>query len=191
MGPPALFVPSDKMIYKQLLVTLYVLSLAFGLSSVFVSFTPTGILLSFLIHGSGWHEVHVFRHYAYAKSLTKEVLLHRDWTQFLVSIGHMYPLNETLINFSACWLFTFQLLSWPSWPSLWYSMAFKKIYFYTRLDRWIKPLIINILYKKNTNSYNVRWKQHASQRILGGVRLAGKDFSNLYGVIDKGKLVST
>ena len=50
MGPPALFVPSDKMIHKQLLVTPYVQSLAFGLSSVFVSEFHADKIFTFFSH---------------------------------------------------------------------------------------------------------------------------------------------
>ena len=42
-----------KRFHKQLLVTPYILFLAFGLSSLFVSFTTKKLLLSFLIHGAG------------------------------------------------------------------------------------------------------------------------------------------
>ena len=151
-----------KWLHKQLLVTPYILFLAFVLSSVFVSFNDKSLLPS-----------HTWRSLA-RRTLLSAIRLCKvpcrsiastipceDWKSI-----YLYWVRE-LINFSAWSLLT--AFQWPSWPSLWYLMVCVNFFFshtFTLMNKIAREaLIINILYK-NWRAFRQVKKNAVSLSVL-------------------------
>ena len=121
-----------------------------------------------LIYDAGWLEVHSHRQCGCAKSLTREVLLHRLFLQVRIGSSYVSIKWEILTNFSACRLFT--AFQWPSWPSLWYSMVriqFFLSHTFTLMNKIAcEALIINILYKNWRAFRQVKTKNVVSLSVL-------------------------